>query len=178
MARPVSQKLVNLFLAAMVLAWNFAFSPIQHAHEGGGDLSHGHGCVDEIDGGYRLYRVSDCGYGLRTAAEPGVIAGLDAHHHFEWFGFQVTFPDADSPAQQGDHHDSGGKLLFVQGSCNAVFQVYRGGTLDKSPEFLSLGVIATDTVAARPAVSSSILPVTLCSLCDRARHERSGVLLA
>ena len=171
---------MSLLLAATVLAWSLSPPAVQHTHEGGIDLPHHHDCAvavqDETDGVHLSHHASDCGQPYSVAVVSKAIAGQASHFHFEWLGFRLTLPDTDSPAKKGGDRSTS-KMLFVQASRGSVPQVHSGSRLDTSLTLLSPDAIAADIEAACPAVSCSLLPVTSHPLCDRARHERSGVQL-
>lgn len=172
---------MSLLLSGTVLAWSLSPPAVQHAHEGGTDLCHHHGCADtdrdEGDGAHLSRHASDCRQTHSAAVVPNAIAGQASHLHFEWLGFRLTLPDTDSPSKKGEDR-SASKLLFVQASRDSVPQVYSGTRLDRSLTLLSPQAVSADITAACPAVSCSLLPVIPHPLCDRARHERSGVQLA
>jgi hypothetical protein len=121
--------------------------------------------------------VSDCGQPRPAALAANEIGGEASHLHFQWFGFRLTLPDDDSPTKKGEDRCPS-KLLFVQASRAAVPQVYSGNGLDTSPTILPLNAIAADVGAFCSPVLSSLLRLTPHPLCDRARHERSGVQLS
>ena len=172
---------MNLLMAATVLAWSIAPPPIQHRHEGGTDLSHRHDCGDagygRPDHSAQGYCVSDCGQPHAATLAPDGIGEEASHLHFQWLGFRMTLPDDDSPTKKGEDRCAS-KLLFVQASRASIPQVYSGSRLDTSLTVLPLNTIAADIGASCPSVLCSFLRLTPHPLCDRARHERSGVLLA
>jgi hypothetical protein len=172
---------MSLLLAATVLAWGHSPPPVQHSHQGGADLSHRHDCADAnhdaTNAAPHLHYASNCGQSHSATTVPNGICGEASHLHFQWLGFRLTLPDDDSPTKKGEDHSTS-KLLFVQASRDLVPQVYSGSRLDKSLALLFPQAVSADIAATCLAVSFSSLPVIPHPLCDRARHERSGVQLS
>jgi hypothetical protein len=105
------------------------------------------------------------------------VAGEASHLHFQWLGFRLTLPDDNSPAKKGKDRNAS-KLLFVQASRASVLQFHSSVRFDKSLTLPSPDATVMDIAAPWPAVFWSLLRVTPHPLCDRARHERSGVQLS
>lgn len=180
MTRGIPRVLVNLLMAAAVLAWSMAPPPVQHSHKGGADLSHHHDSGDhdraQADSSVTGHSVSDWGLFCPAAVAEG-IGGDASHFHFRWLGFRLTLPDDDSPAQKGENQCPS-QLLFVRDSRSSAPQVSLDKGLNSSVAVPSLNAIVAGADAFCPPVVGSHLRLTPHPLCDRARHERSGVLLA
>jgi hypothetical protein len=170
---------LSLLLVAAMLAWSFSPPLLQHAHEGGSEHHHhaDAACAPTADAHLR-HHASHREQSRSVPVTPKAIAEETSHLHFEWLGFRLTLPDTESPANQGDDHRCKSKLLFVQASRSSAPLVHSGSRLDASPLVLPLNAMAADMAATGPAVSGSLLPVVSLPLCDRARHERSGVQLS
>jgi hypothetical protein len=181
MAQGIPGILVNSLMAATVLAWSMPPPPVQHCHEGGADSSHRHDCGDQGDLRTDLSSPGHCASdgGQPRSALPTAqgIGGAASHLHFQWLGFRLTLPDDDSPTKKGEDRCPS-KLLFVQASRASVPQVCSDKGLDTSLTVLPLNAIAVGVEASYPPSLGSLLRLTPHPLCDRARHERSGVLLA
>ncbi len=183
MAQGSARTLVNLLMAAMVLAWSVSPPPVQHTHAGGTDLSHRHGAPDgrcpQMGTSLQYHGESDHGPFDSAARVPIGLCGKASHLHVQWFGFRLTLPDHESPTKKGHDHSTS-ELLFIQAQASRApaSQVHSGNRLDTSPALLSLDLLAAGIAGARSAVSCSLVPAASHPLCDRARHERSGVLLA
>ena len=181
MIQGLPRTLVKLLMAAAMLAWSVAPPPIQHRHDGGTDLSHHHDCDDagygRPDRSPQGYCASDVGKPHALIFAPEGIGGEASHLHFQWLGFRVTLPDGDSPTDKSEDRCSS-KQLFVQARRASIPQACSSGTFDASQTVLPLNTIATDAGASHPPLLCSLLRLTSHPLCDRARHERSGVLLA
>ncbi len=181
MAQGIPRALMNLVMAATVLAWGIAPPPVEHSHHGGADLSHHHNGCDAGRAGAEIFpradSVSDCGEPRSATLAAKGIGGEASHLHFQWLGFRLTLPDDDSPTKKGEDR-CGSKLLFVQASRASLSQVYSGNGLDTSLTILALNAIAADGGASCSPVLCSLLRLTPHPLCDRARDERSGVQLA
>jgi len=172
MARDKLRMPTSLLIAATLLAWSVCPPPIQHSHQGGYDLSHQHGCADDKD-----HAVAACVDSHWMAEARGAIGDEASHVHFAWFGLRLTFPESDSPANKGESYDAV-RLLFVSAGRGSVAQVNSAATFDTWAVPLLLNVSAANMAAGCPMAFRSLPPVTPHSLCDRARHERSGVQLS
>lgn len=172
---------MSLLLSAMVLVWSLSPPAVQHAHEGGTDLSHHHDSApadhDATDGACQSHYGSDSSQSHAATVVPVAIAGEASHLHFQWLGFRLTLPHDNSPTKKGEDRNAS-KLLFVQASRASVSQLHSSGQFDKSLMLPSLDAIVMDIAAPCRAISCYLPRVTPCPLCDRARHERSGVLLS
>jgi hypothetical protein len=159
----IPRALVNLLTATTVLAWSLAPPPIQHSHQGGRDLSHEHA-------------TAHAQHACQAAVEPDAISDDASDLHCHWLGFRLALPDG-SPTKKGE--DGGlSKLLFVQATRASLFQVHAGSRLDTAPALLPLNLAVADIAASRAPIFGSSSCVTSHPLCDRARHERSGVQLS
>ena len=182
MANGFPRAALSLLLAATVLSWDLSPPPTQHSHEGGNDRSHHHGCIDGADSradDARLpHDVDDQDHSSSAVASSMTISGHPSHWHFEWLGLRLTRPDSGSPTNKDDNHGGNSKLLYVQAGRSSIPQVHSGGRLDGSPALLPPDAIAAGTLCACANVSGSSPRATPHPLCDRARHERSGVQLS
>jgi hypothetical protein len=181
MEKRIPRTPMSLLLAATVLAWSLSPPQVQHSHQVGADLSHRHDCADANHDAtnaapHSLY-ASDFGPSHSAATVPNGICGEASHLHFQWLGFRLTFPDDDSPTKKGRDHSTS-RLLFVQAGRGSILQVHTGNRLDTSAALVCPDATTADIAAVGPAVCCSSPPVTSQPLCDRARHERSGVQLA
>jgi len=181
MARRIPHIYVRLMMAATVLAWSLSPPGVRHTHDGGNEPSHHHECGEAhhhaTDASHGSHPAHDKGQNHPLAVVSEVSAGEVSHLHFQWFGFRLAFPDDELPSKKGEER-SNVKLLFIQTGHAFVPQFHSGGRFDKSPTFLCPDAMATGIATAYPAVSCAFLPITPTPLCDRARHERSGVQLA
>jgi hypothetical protein len=100
------------------------------------------------------------------------------HLHFEWLGFLVTLSDNDTdrPVQgRDDHRTYVSVLTRAANDLNAALQV--GPASARPPTADLAGVLPDEEPAAARTVAAAAPRGTLSLLCDRARHERSGVQL-
>jgi hypothetical protein len=162
-------------MVATMLGWSVAPPPAQHRHIGGTDLSHQHESAT-TGFGCQPPRATDGGLNQAVAVGTSMIGGEASHLHFQWLGFRLTLPD-DSPTKKGEDR-SPSKLLFVQASRASVPQAHTGGRLDTSLTLLPRDLVAADIASSCARVFCSLLWVESHPLCDRARHERSGVQLS
>jgi len=168
-------------LSAAVLVWSLVPPAVQHSHAGGDDRAHAHDRADlglEAANVHHHVHQADERAHAHSESSAAIVAGGEATHlHFEWLGFRLTLPvDGSSGDESGEPSDP--ELLFVRVGRTSLDQSHLGTGLDKSPTHLELDAVPTAIAAVRFTVTSSRLPLTSHPLCDRARHERSGVLLA
>lgn len=173
---------MNLLLAVTMVAWSLSPPPFQHAHEGGADLSHHHRHADVDDDEVADFDLAhhhgDAEHSHREVTSPSALAGLASHLHFDWLGFRLTLSDEQSSTEKGDD-PSGPKLLFVQAQpCRVDGQrLHSVRSFDPLLTLLDPNAWAAGNMASC-SIASSRPGGTVPPLCDRARHERSGVLLA
>lgn len=177
MARGVPHALLSLLLSTTMLVWSMSPPAVRHAHEGGSDLSHHHDAAHGTHDADGTHHNHDGGNRRSLTVVSDVIADETSHLHFHWLGFRLTLPGDDSPTKTGDEPNSS-KLLVIRSGRTPLPQFHSGGRLDKLLTPLCLNAAARDIAAMCPAVVGSLLSVATQPLCDRARHERSGVLLA
>jgi hypothetical protein len=180
MTKRLPQTPVKLLLAATVLVWSLSPPPTQHSHAGGDDPSHHHdhvGADRHLAGiAHESHTASDCGHIHSVMVLSDAAGSGDSHLHFRWLGFRLTLPDSEpNNKSQEDHSTS--KLLLVYASRCRISPVQLSDRLDLPLLLLALDT-RTPTIAAGGAASGSLVPAVSHPLCDRARHERSGVLLA
>jgi hypothetical protein len=182
MSKRSARTSLSLFLAATVLAGGIFPPATRHGHEGGSDLSHRHDSRLQIqperhDYIARMEHPGDVPSHRRAAVpEGGATADWSAHLHFVWLGFRLTLPDSGSSDKNGDVHNTK-QLVFVRAGRDLTSSSHSGYGLDRALT-LALQQALPDVAAISPAFRCSFQPVVTSLLCDRARHERSGVLLA
>jgi hypothetical protein len=182
MLNRAARSLLSMLMSAAVLACSIMPPGVRHAHIGGNDLSHRHAgvatnalnqqhhdhCANSGDhcNGFQPNNI------LIASELPGQRA---SHLHLMCLGFQLTLPDSSHSAKQGT--DTGNSQLV-----NVRTTEYIRSTQQHNigVEKLLIPVCqesTTDGVTAIHAIVLSSQTVTTTLLCDRARHERSGVQL-
>jgi hypothetical protein len=161
-----------LLAAWMLLATSVTFSAFVHGHSGG-DLSHQHDTSDCTPSHSTVpaafYDGHDNDLGLSAA---------DVHRHRCLILLAITYqPMPGEPSGSHEESPSGGETTLAVSTAQGVRTVSRGVAVDhcwlSSPADPSVDRIG-------PGKQREILSagVSLASpLCDRARHERSGVQL-
>jgi hypothetical protein len=145
---------------------------IRHTHPGGGDPHH----HEHADRGIHLHGDWDHDHHAVAAPHPHESSGgmLEAvtHLHVTWLGFEFSWPQHD-PADDGEQDEPTGELVMVASEVEA-----------SPPVRVSICEVVAPSVASRPHTQcfTSLrlvhrFPVRTL-LCDIARRERSGVLLA
>ena len=168
------QMTVSLLLSAFVLACGITPPLVQHAHTGGDDTTHRHGDCHELahsgrhehDGGH---------HGHATATDVSLLADCVAHLHWRFFGVEFSMPTPDEPTDNDDQ--STVPPAIVRATNEEGVTARSGPSFDRVPMVGVYGpsadVVRDSEPAARPPNRGTSIP-----LCDSARLERSGVLLA
>jgi hypothetical protein len=98
------------------------------------------------------------------------------HLHFQLLSLQLTLPDSRTPSNNQDH-DPSPELVFVRVGRETTPSTARAN--QDSVQMLApvfLGVLP-DSPGSALSTAFAFGSVTIALLCDRARHERSGVQL-
>lgn len=172
----------RVLLAASVLLTGSVTPGISHAHEEGGrphqhratrTHSHGHSHGHAHSSGSHQHPRS-----LATNNTVGRCTNCTCHMHISWLGVDLTFPAESGDNESGIERSGLHEVIVVQPFDASVAAAPTDWCFDSA--FLALfAQEATDcsvSATARPHFSS--LPNVTGSLCDTARHERSGVQLA
>ncbi len=164
----------SLLLSALVLSWGGVPSGVRHAHEGGGDSTHQHDDFHDAahhdhdcDGTYREHR---------NVSDVSLLADFVLHLHCQFLGMEFSMPASEEP---GDNDD--GEGTAVPAIVRAMNE--EGLTTQAGLSFIRVLAAVTGTPNADVVLNleSAARPpnlVTSIPLCDSARLERSGVLLA
>lgn len=163
MLRRLSRTVMTLAVAAMLLAGVVAPPATRHQHElPAENLSHSH---DHHSGHHGHDHQADF---------PGFeLTSHSWHLHAVLFGFTVTLPD-DGPSKD-DSHPRGTELVCVR-----QFQAQPANRASGSSTFdnpLSCSRQLPAQSGSLKPVANDLSQVISPPLCDRARFERSGVLL-
>ena len=176
MRKRFSGALTNLLLSALVLAWGIVPPAIRHGHEGGEDSSHRHDAVayhghDHDDRGYfadEAWRPAE------SEVSPAVLRGLVVHLHWSLLGVDCSVPVSED--DQPRDVSNAAEPVVVRLVDSVPTPVLENNGSSSSPSVavsqpgLDSPVVQTVSLAT-PGLAQSA------PLCDRARHERSGVLL-
>jgi hypothetical protein len=166
------EKVLRWMLAAwMLLATSVTSSTFMHNHSGG-DMSHQHDRSDSQSSVLLAVHDSHDGDVSSSAA--------DVHRHgcLALFGAVTYLPMPGGPTGSGGKSLAGWETMVAVSASQDVRTLAKGLTIDHSG-LASLAVLSTSCIC------ESKQHETLCAgaapaspLCDRARHERSGVQLA
>jgi hypothetical protein len=170
----------------MLLATTLTPPAVQHLHESEGEsLQHGHAVPDRVAGHEDVHAWAGQVYGhddVTGEHRAGGYAGAEVsaahpwHLHLVLFGVEMTLPDR-SPQDSQPRPE--GSVLFISVRSGEDFlpsQPTGQPTFD-GPAAVQTAAFAVSAAAPQGARSTSV-PERSVLLCDRARHERSGVLLA
>jgi len=191
MRRDNRQDLLRWLLSALLIATTAMPPGVCHAHAQG-DVPHRH---DRAAAGHRHIHghhghshphrhdslgCDSLGYGVAVDfnrdRETRDAAPVRAHMHLSWLGFEFTLPASSIP-DDSDPNRGGSSPCFVRPLGDAVADI----RLPTGTNHLSLGgavdVLSTAEPVCLVALHAS-KPACGPSLCDTARHERSGVQLS
>jgi hypothetical protein len=168
----------SLLLAGTLLAASLAPPGIRHHHplaEGDG-ASHWHEDGHKTFGGIG-HDDTEC-HNHRAASQhsPVALAGGQWHLHVYLFGFRVTIPDSDPDQGDRSPDEQADLVVWQLGEQPLLRQVTEPNAVQCIAPQLA-GSTLGDAAPTQAAVSAPP-PVSCAPLCDIARRERSGVLLA
>lgn len=180
------RRLMSLLLAVLLVASAIAPPTVGHTHEvaSEGSIHHVHrGAAPSSRRESRSYGVHHrhvngqhvhAAHSQPRQADMGRAAWW--HLHLHWFGFQLTLPDPDfSP--DDDEQCTDHKILVSATIQDSEFcHVNRSSWVTCC--VWPVASLALESVAALQARWATRPPVLCAPLCDSARHERTGVLLA
>jgi hypothetical protein len=168
--------ITNLLLSALVLAWGIAPPAIRHGHEGGEDSSHRHDAV-----AYHGHDHDDRGYFADEASQPAdsgvsptVLRGLVVHLHWSLLGVDYSMPVSEDD-QPGDVSNPADLVVVRLVDSVPTPVLGNNGSSSLCPVAVSQPGLNSPVVQTVSLAKPSLVPSA--PLCDRARHERSGVLL-
>ena len=165
---------MTLLISALVLTWGTVPPGVQHAHTGGNDSSHQHS--DRQD---EPSHATHCHGSNGSHDERGIVSGVSllsdfvVHLHVQWLGIDFSMPVSGDPDDGRDDPD----MVPAAIVCSA------NRTLPAVPSFGRLlsaviGIPSHDVVQSPALLSRGPNFTGSIPLCDSARFERSGVLLA
>jgi hypothetical protein len=180
---------LNLVLSVLVLAWGILPPGVRHAHVGGGDSTHRHDAGqtvahhgphdhDSVDGhdADHAHHSGDGNHQHETGLDVSLSADCVVHLHWRLLGIEFSMPVSQEPADGEDDVDTGVPAI-VRMSDELVPVARAGPSVDRvclshtcTP---SADVVRDLAPVSRPTNLDTSIP-----LCDSARLERSGVLLA
>jgi hypothetical protein len=179
MRRPRLSRTTCFLLSILLLASAVAPPAVRHAHPlaAGGEVHHRHDANRELHGGHH-HDTDHADDHLQDQYAGGCLSSSDHfwHLHVPLLGLTLALPETASDENDCDSNDtdtvflpgSNQELLSCQAAPSASLQQIIGVSLSTSPYEAAL----MQVVVSAPA------PVSCAPLCDRARRERSGVLIA
>ena len=182
MLNRVAKSLLSILLLATVLTSSIMPPGIRHAHAGGNDRSHQHvGVTTTVLNQQRHDWCAKCGDNCNGCESNSVLIAGESlvryaiHFHFICLGLNLTLADSNQPTKQStDASDS--QLVYVRAAEYIRPTQQQNFSLEKL--FIPVCPESTaDGITAIHALVSSSQTVITTLLCDRARHERSGVQL-
>ncbi len=179
MRNDFGRKILKFLLSALVLAWGTVSPAIQHAHVEGNDPTHRHADRHELTHHPAHHHDSDGEHYQRlTVADLSPLTDFVVHLHLRWLGIECSLPVPEEPVQGNDEDTPPPAIVHsVEQTVPATVPATRAGP---SLARVLLAVIRAPHVDVVPDLTPVPRPrsATSIPLCDSARLERSGVLLA
>ena len=171
--------MLSLLLSALVLACGTVPPGFRHAHLGGADTGHRHGDGRPQTVAHHASHEHDSDADHRehaTVPDTTLLSDFVIHLHWRFLGMDFSIPEPDEPAPGND--DEGTAPPAIVRAMDGIVPATQVG-----PSFgrVLLAVICTpsaDVVQNRTPPLRSPDFTTSIPLCDSARLERTGVLLA
>ena len=168
---------MNTVLSALLLASGVVPPGIQHAHAGGSDATHRHdGFHDAIFHASHSQESNNEHHVDAARADASLLADCVLHLHWQILGMEFSIPVPEAPSD--GNHDSSAVLPAVVRAMKEIMPATQtgpsfGGVVLSGDLRLDTAVVSNlSTIPRLPNLATSI------PLCDSARLERSGVLLA
>ena len=174
------RKAMSLLLATMLVTITIAPPAIRHAHppadEGHGHHHHHHSSPDGLHehshhGGYRSHDLADVPGG---DAQWSGDHGSHLHVHFLFFDFTLPDPAPDQHDPESYSRDVVSVLSWSQVAVS--WKALQNASIWQT--ILPFHAVSLEDAALLQVVVTAPPPVSNPPLCDRARRERSGVLVA
>lgn len=166
----------NLLLSALVLAWGIVPPAVRHGHDGGDEPNHRHKAVahHSHEHGDHDHPSDGASRSVESQVSPSALRGLVFHLHWSFFGVEFSVPMSEDDQSDDARHAAEPAIVRLVASVPAPVlhnSTFMGGfSATGAQPALDLPVGLTSSLT-NPNLTRSA------PLCDRARHERSGVLL-
>ena len=170
--------LMNYLLSLLVMAWGILPPALRHAHEGGDDASHRHAAqaaIGEPHDGHHHPHANEHGHSQAGNDAPALAKDWVVHAHWTLLGFEFSVPTPGSRDVPKDPRAAEAVLVRLVDdlptmSLRGNYSLGLDSLTWREP---TAPVVCPTLCPSRPSNPISSLP-----LCDSARFERSGVLLA
>lgn len=170
--------MVVVLLATALVVAGLVPPAVRHTHAGGDDPFHAHpaghshhvATIHHHEGEEQHAQL-----GLEDHHRATVLERV-AHLHFSWFGIGLTLADGPSAGRSDTGLPSSSALVQLLDEQPASAP---GPCLGHLPRLVALGPGILHLPAVEPCLAACAAPMpgVATLLCDRARHERSGVQL-
>lgn len=169
------RRILSVLLSALLAVWGILPPGAVHAHVGGGDPAHQHDdCRESAHHGFH-------GHGMHGhhehAVEPRAswLADFISHIHWRFLGIEFSMPLTECP-DSGDDGPDAMPPVIVRSADEVAPAAQVGPPMGRG--LLAARFAPSFDVAQDSAPFPRLRPGTVDFLCDSARFERSGVLLA
>lgn len=149
---------------------------IRHAHDGGGDKAHRHDAAAGHDrelGHHHHHHGAEHHHEHEHVAAAAVLADFVLHLHWNLLGLDFCVP----ASEEGEEEEDGAWRLALIRPVDGL-PACVGGPDSQGLPLVAAPVPGPPLVAAETSPAHPPNSVTSIPLCDSARLERSGVLLA
>lgn len=164
-------------LSALALGWGSIPQGVTHSHVGGMDPTHRHGAGDKVAHYDSHCHDSDAGH-HEHATEFNVVSLRDSTAHLHWrlLGLAFSMPLPEEPDDGAEDRDMLPPTIVR--TMNQVVSASWVGPLPGRALPLHASPASSDAVDKLTATAGSPTAATSIPLCDVARRELCGVLLA
>ncbi len=172
------QKPSALLLSVLVLSWGTVLPSMQHAHVGGDDTIHCHtekptpAAVDHV----HSHGNGDHHHPPASPTEPPPSPNPVDHLHWNWLGLDFSTPFSGDPSESEKDQNNDPTALAGNFAKVESISVSRQMPDEVLRNLRALSV--TPIESPSPATLEVAGPETSIPLCESARRERTGVLLA
>ena len=168
---------MSLLLSALVLAWGAIPPGVEHAHVGGSDANHQHDKCDEMaHHGLHDHESDEDHHEHATVSDVSLLADNVLHLHWQLLGLEFSIPVPEEPADGTE--DEGTAVPAVVRVMNENVPAAQAGPSFDRVFLAAICAPSIDVVWSLEPIPRPLDLVTSIPLCDSARLERSGVLLA
>ena len=174
MPRCLSGIATNLLLSALVLAWGVVPPAVRHSHEGGADVNHRHEVAAHHGHEHHGHSHDEDWHPGGAKVSASVLRGLVVHLHWSFLGLDFSVPLSDDEQSKDGRQAATPAVVRLVDFAPAP-TLDTGHSLSIAPVIVALSSLEAALVQA-PSLAGFERRQSA-PLCDRARRERSGVLL-
>ena len=171
------RKVLSVVLSALMLVWGTVPPGVQHAHAGGSAANHRHdNCHEVAQHGSHDHDLDDEHHEHATLPDVSRLAGYVLHLHWRLLGVEFSLPVPEAPVD--GNGNEGTVPPAVVRMMNEIVPARQASPSFGRVLLTAICAPSTDVVSNLEPIPRPPNLVTSMPLCDSARLQRSGVLLA